>query len=97
MREKIRKAQEMQKERFKEENIIFNSQMSKKMTDKYCQLDIQSLDALKRAYEKFNMTARGWYKIIKVARTIADIDGSADIKKSHVLEAIGYRNSYISE
>ncbi len=95
MRSLIKTAQEIQKERFAGLKISFNSQMSQKEIKKYCVLDDKNQEILNTAYEKFNMSARGYYKILKVARTIADLDESKDITKSHLLEAISYRNQFI--
>lgn len=96
MRKKVSAAREMQKERFKNLPINFNSQMNKKETDKFCPLSEKDKKLLDRAYEKYNLSARGYVKILKTARTIADLEGSSEIKSEHVLEAIGYRNTYLS-
>ena len=96
MREKVQRAQEIQKERFRNMKARFNSDMSSKEIEKLCTAEKSSMDLLKNAYEKLNMTVRGYHKILKVARTIADVEGSDVIQDSHMLEAIGYRNSFIS-
>ncbi len=96
MRQKTETARAMQRERFKDCGIFFNSQMNKKQADLFCKLKGDALEILKKAYEKYNMTARGWYKILKVSRTIADTCGMGDITKEHVLEAISYRNNFLN-
>ncbi len=95
MRSLIQNAQEIQKERFNGLKISFNSQMGQNEIKKYCVLDSANQEILNTAYEKFNMSARGYYKILKVARTIADLSESKDILKPHLLEAISYRNQFI--
>ncbi|MBQ2877732.1 MAG: hypothetical protein IJE42_02200, partial [Bacteroidaceae bacterium] len=66
--------------------------MSPKLIEKYARLDEQSLGMLKMAMERFNLSARAYDRILKVARTIADLENSTDIQSHHVGEAIGYRN-----
>ena len=58
---------------------------------KYCKLDEQSEQILKAAFDKFKMSARGYTRILKVARTIADLEGQENINSNHILEAISYR------
>lgn len=95
MRQSILKAQQIQKERFDGLAIRFNSQMGRREVDLFCQLKPKDRMILDQAYQRYNMSARGYYKILKVARTVADLEGSADIEKHHLLEAIGYRNTFI--
>ncbi len=95
MRSLIENARAIQNERFKNLKISFNSQMNQNEIKKYCQLDSINQELLNTAYKKFNMSARGYYKILKVARTIADLDDSKEIKKAHLLEAISYRNQFV--
>ncbi len=94
MRANIMKAQKIQEERFKNCDFKFNSQMGRKELERFCVIDEEARKLLDNAYEKYNMTARGYYKIIKVSRTIADLDGTENINKRHILEAIGYRNMH---
>ncbi|MGI6071526.1 MAG: YifB family Mg chelatase-like AAA ATPase [Lachnospiraceae bacterium] len=96
MRERILRAQDIQRRRFAGTDIHFNSRMGKKETDMFCTLNEEGKAALSRAYDRFRLSARGWYKILKVARTIADIEGMESITKDHILEAVGYRNSYVN-
>ena len=68
--------------------------MGRKEIEHFCAIDKDAQKLLDNAYEKYNMTARGYYKIIRVSRTIADLDGTESINKKHILEAIGYRNMH---
>ena len=93
IRERVIAARKVQEERFKnEEGIYCNAQMTPKLIAKYATLDEQSLTMLKTAMTRFNLSARAYDRILKVARTIADLDKSADIQAAHIAEAIGYRN-----
>ena len=66
--------------------------MTNALLQKYAQLDEQSTDRLRDAMKRLNLSARAYNRILKVARTIADLDGSEQILSSHIGEAIGYRN-----
>ena len=93
IRERVIAARKIQEERFKEEEGIYcNAQMTPKLIAKYAALDEQSLALLRTAMSRFNLSARAYDRILKVARTIADLDGSKDIQSHHIAEAIGYRN-----
>ena len=94
MREKILEAHERQRKRFAGTKIGYNSKMTSAQTDEFCRIDAKSRDVLNKAYKKFNMTARGYYKILKVSRTIADVEGKEDIDYKHIIEAIGYRIAF---
>lgn len=93
MREGIEKARDMQKKRFLNEAVDFNSQMNNEQIRRFCKLTPEAERILRAAYDKYQLSARGYYKIIKVGRTIADIEEAELIKKEHILEAIGYRNT----
>ncbi len=82
----------VQKERFKNDNIRYNSQMDNEMVVKYCPMTDEAREMLRMAYSRMNLSVRIYYKIIKVARTIADIDDSMIIEERHIAEAIGYRS-----
>jgi magnesium chelatase family protein len=93
IRERVIAARKVQEQRFKEEpGIHCNAQMTPKLIAKYATLDDASLSMLKTAMTRFNLSARAYDRILKVARTIADLDNSANIAAQHVAEAIGYRN-----
>ncbi len=95
MREMADRARQIQKRRFAGTSVVFNSQMDRKMIKEFCVLDKDALNVLNKAYERFNMSARGWYKVIKVARTLADLEEREKIDKKDVLEALGYRNDLL--
>ena len=69
-----------------------NSKMTSKMINEYCKLDKQSENLMKLAFEKYKISARGYTRILKVARTIADLDESENIQLKHITEALAYRN-----
>ena len=93
IRERVIEARKVQEERFKEEEGIYcNAQMTPKLIAKYATLDEQSLSMLKTAMTRLNLSARAYDRILKVARTIADLDHSENIQAGHIAEAIGYRN-----
>ena len=93
IRERVIEARKIQEERFKnEEGIYCNAQMTPKLITKYAVLDEVSLAMLKTAMNRFNLSARAYDRILKVARTIADLDKSENIQSQHIAEAIGYRN-----
>lgn len=93
IRERVIAARKVQEERFRdEEGIYCNAQMTPKLIAKYAVLDETSLAMLKTAMTKFDLSARAYDRILKVARTIADLDYSENIQFQHIAEAIGYRN-----
>jgi len=92
VRERINKAREIQRERYMNEKFHVNAKMSSLAVKKYCQITKEIKDVLEVAFEKFKMSARGYNRVLKVARTIADLAGSREIKLEHVIEAINYRN-----
>ena len=93
IRERVIKARKIQEERFREHpGIHCNAQMSEKMLHRFAELDAQSLDMLRMAMERLKLSARAYSRILKVARTIADLAGSERILTQHIAEAIGYRS-----
>ncbi|MEL6924558.1 MAG: ATP-binding protein, partial [Bacteroidota bacterium] len=91
--ERVTKAREIQIERFKEHPDIFcNAQMPSRMVREVCQINQAGLTLLKNAMEKLQLSARAYDRILKVARTGADLSGSADIKIEHLAQAINYRS-----
>lgn len=91
IRERVLKARKVQEERFEGTNIKFNSEMSPKDIEKYCVLGIKEQSYLENAFCTMELSARAYHKILRVARTIADIDGSKDIRQIHLMEAVSYR------
>ncbi len=93
IRERVIAARKIQEQRYAgEPGIHCNAQMSPKLIKKYAAIDAQSLAMLKMAMERFNLSARAYDRILKVARTIADLEASEQIQSHHIGEAIGYRN-----
>ncbi|MDD4291197.1 MAG: YifB family Mg chelatase-like AAA ATPase [Clostridia bacterium] len=92
VRARIEKARAVQAERFKGTDISYNAQMSNAQMKDYCKIDERSNLLLKTAFDRLNLSARGYNRILKVARTIADLDGSEQITSGHVAEALQYRS-----
>jgi len=93
IRKRVTKARELQIKRFKNSNSVhYNAQMNTKQIRKYCKLDTGSIQLLKTAMERLNLSARAYDRILKVARTIADLEGESAIDSSHISEAIQYRS-----
>ncbi|MBD0777479.1 YifB family Mg chelatase-like AAA ATPase [Maribacter sp. ANRC-HE7] len=93
IRERVTAARELQTARFKElENVHYNAQMNTKQIREYCQLDEASKLLLKNAMERLNLSARAYDRILKVARTIADLEMSEKVSGPHISEAIQYRS-----
>ena len=90
---RVMRAREIQKKRFASETgkVIWNSAMNNKMVEKYCPLSAECKALLERLIEKMGLSARACHRIIKLARTIADLAESADIQPSHLSEAASYR------
>ena len=91
IRQRVESARGIQKQRFSCEGISSNSQMTAKLIRKYCVLDKEARELIRMAVEEFSISARGYDKILKVGRTIGDLDGSQEIKAEHIAEAIQYR------
>ncbi|MFV0342249.1 MAG: YifB family Mg chelatase-like AAA ATPase [Anaerocolumna sp.] len=93
IRERIKNAREIQKERYKEETFYLNSQLTPKAMKRYTTLGIKEHELMEEAFKKFNLSARAYHRILKVARTIADLDGDESIGIKHLSEALCYRNA----
>lgn len=91
IRERVTKARSIAQKRYKEDNISCNAAMTSKEIRKYCKTDEKALLVLKKAFEVMGMSARGYDRVLRVARTIADLDGSEDITTVHVAEAVQLR------
>jgi magnesium chelatase family protein len=93
IRERVIKARDIQENRFVEnEKIHANSQMNTKHIQSHCKLNLQSQELLKTAMEKLDLSARAYDRILKVSRTIADLDNAENISSAHIAEAIQYRS-----
>ncbi len=91
MRAKVIKAIEIQKERYKGSGIDSNSSLNAGQIQSYCVIDSEGKNLLSEAFTSWHLSARAYHKVIKLSRTIADLDESSEIKKEHVLEALSYR------
>jgi magnesium chelatase family protein len=89
--ERVNKTRAIQAKRFKDDGILTNSDMGEKHIAKYCKLSAECETILKNAYQTFHLSPRARSRIIKVARTIADMCESEQILKQHILEAVSYR------
>lgn len=93
IRARVIAARALQTERFRHtRNVHCNAQMSERMIHQYAEPDDDSLDLLRTAMERLSLSARAYTRILKVARTIADLAGNEHVKQEHISEAIGYRN-----
>lgn len=85
-------ARKLQRNRYKDYKIFSNAELNSNLISKFCILDNESERLLHSAFERLKMSARAYTRILKVARTIADLDNSEQIKKQHIAEAIQYRS-----
>jgi len=92
IRKRVENARKIQQERYKDYNIYCNSQLSAALTEKFCVLNDECKNILKAAFENLGLSARAHNRILKVARTIADLAGSENIEITHLAEAIQYRS-----
>ena len=91
LRENITKAREIQKERFKNDKILVNSEMNIPEIKKYCQHDFKSQNLLKKYVDSGKLSARGYHRILRVAKTISDLAEAENIQHEHIAEALMYR------
>ncbi len=92
VRERVEKARKIQQERYKNERVSCNADLSGSLVEKYCVVGDGGKALLEQAFKTMNMSARAYTRILKVARTIADLDGRENIIDTDIAEAIGYRN-----
>jgi len=91
IRERVVKAHEIQKKRFKNRKVRFNSQMGRKEIKEFCRMTEEAEEMLLKAVKAFGLSARAYNRILKLSRTIADLDGNDLIEVKHVAEALSYR------
>lgn len=92
IRKRVIKARQIQLKRYAKDNIYTNSELTPKLINKYCQIDEQTKQMLKNAVNKFNLSARSYDRILKISRTIADLEESADISPNHAAQALMFRS-----
>ena len=92
MRERVIRARDRQRERLKMEGIFSNAQMSPRLIRRYCRIDAESERMLESAMARLGLSARAYDRILKVSRTIADLENEDEIRATHVAEAVGYRS-----
>ncbi len=96
MKKEVTKAFQIQQERYKNESTCFNSELSPADISRFCICSPEAESLLKKAFSSMNLSARSYHRILKIARTIADLDQSEKIHESHISEAFFFRNSSIS-
>ncbi len=92
VKKRVNRTRMIQRERFSEEGIRTNSEMGERQLEKYCVLSPECEKIMRVSFEKLKLSARGRSRILKVARTIADMELEQDIQPRHILEAVGYRS-----
>ena len=92
IRKRVNIARSIQINRYKEHHIFSNSELTPKLISKYCKLSSKSKQILETAFNQLGLSARAYSRILKVARTIADLDNSTNIQTHHLAEAIQYRS-----
>ncbi|NMA93184.1 MAG: YifB family Mg chelatase-like AAA ATPase, partial [Clostridiales bacterium] len=91
LREGVIRAREMQKRRYRGPGIDTNAQLGPSQIDDFCRLDEECGKIMEAAFSRYSMSARSYHRTLKVARTVADLGGSEEIKREHLLEALSYR------
>ena len=92
VKKRVNDARKIQQDRYKKEKIYSNSALTPKLIEKYCKLDSKGKQILELAFNRLGLSARAYGRILKVARTIADLANEKNILKTHVAEAVQYRN-----
>lgn len=96
IRERVERARCIQEKRYRDESIHFNSQLDGRLIKKYISLDDSKEELLSKTFKDNELSARGVHRVIKLARTIADMDGKRDIEDIHIMEAVFYRNGGVN-
>lgn len=92
IKERINRARKLQLDRYEKEGFYFNSQLKPKQMSVYCTIGRKERELLRNAFDRYNLSARAYTRILKVARTIADLESSDRIKLDHIAEAIQHRS-----
>ncbi|NLB90469.1 MAG: ATP-binding protein, partial [Clostridiales bacterium] len=92
VRDRVQQARKLQQNRYQQEKQFCNAQLTSSQIETYCPLDQKGQQLLEKAMERFSLSMRAYTRIIKVARTIADLAGEEQIQVTHVAEAVQYRN-----
>lgn len=92
--EQIKAAQQLQRERLKKDNILYNSQISPARIEAYCPMDQAATEILEGAYQRQKLSLRSYHRLIRLSRTIADMEGKEKIEAKHMAEAFSYRVAY---
>ena len=92
IRERVIKARKIQAKRYQNDGILTNSELNAEMIKKYCKLDDNSAQIMKMATEKYQLSGRRYNRVLKIARTIADLAGSENIESTHLTQALQYRS-----
>jgi len=96
IRERVESARKIQKKRYVDCGIMLNSQMDSKQINKYCKLNSKAVNLMENIYNKYHISTRSYSRILKVSRTISDLNGREEISLSDIIEALQYRK-YINE
>lgn len=92
IKKRVNAARKIQMKRYQDYHIFSNSELTSPLMNQFCPLEQESKKILKKAFEKLNLSARAYHKILKISRTIADLEGEENIQTKHVAEAIQYRS-----
>ncbi len=92
IKKRVNQARKIQLERYQEYQVFSNAELTSKLIDQFCKLDIKSKQILEMAFDRLGLSARAYNKILKVARTIADLEACEKIQEKHLAEAIQYRS-----
>ena len=85
------RSHQLQRDRYKVYGFLFNSQIPSNLIDKFCILSEDNRAFMEEMYNKYSLTARTYHKVLRVARTLADMDGAEEIQRIHLQEAVLYR------